>query len=56
MIVYSLAAIGGAATGSGALLVQTRDAAPGDWLVTLAALGVLVPAHIRVVFGPARRE
>jgi hypothetical protein len=55
-IVYSLAAVGGATAGSGALLIQSRDAGPGDWLVTLATLGVLVPAHIRVVFGPARRE
>ena len=53
-LVYGLAAVGGAAAGAGALLVQSREPGAADWLVTLATLGVLVPAHIRIVFGPAR--
>lgn len=55
-LVYGLAAAGGVAVGSGALLVQSREPGAGDWVVTLATLGVLVPAHIRVVFGRAGPE
>jgi hypothetical protein len=40
----------GALVGSGALLVQDH-ASVGDWVVALAALGVLVPLHARVAFG-----
>lgn len=54
-LVYALAAIGGATAGAGALLVQSRDLGAGDWVVTLGTLGLLVPVHIRIVFGPARR-
>lgn len=41
----------GAALGVGAMLVQDRVSTT-NWIVGVAALTVLVPAHVRVVLGP----
>jgi len=49
--VFALAAAAGLGLGAGALLVQD-GVSPAEWTVTLVALFLLSPAHIRVVMGP----
>ena len=49
-LAFGLLAAGGVAVGAGALLVQDH-AGTGDWLITLGALSVLTPIHMRLVFG-----
>ena len=49
-VVFVLAAVGGAAVGLGALVVQDRVLA-ADWVVVTAAMALLGPAHIRIVLG-----
>ncbi|MGZ4149506.1 MAG: hypothetical protein ACXVQJ_05665 [Actinomycetota bacterium] len=55
-VVTALLAIGGAGLGFGGLLF-VRDVGIASWVVAPAALAVLVPAHVRVLFageGPLR--
>ncbi len=49
-LAFGLLAATGVAVGAGALLVQ-EHAGAGDWVITLAALGVLTPVHMRLVLG-----
>ena len=49
----TLAALG-MMVGTGALLLQ-QDPRPADWVVTLALLALLTPAHCRFVFGAPGR-
>jgi len=55
--VFALLAAGSVIVGAGALVVQDGVTA-ADRVVTLVALAVLGPAHVRVVLGPfgARRR
>jgi hypothetical protein len=55
--VFALGAAAGVAIGTGALLVQSHVSV-AEWTLTLAAMFLLGPAHIRIVmgpFGPPRR-
>lgn len=52
--VFALAATASLALGTGALLVQ-RHVSAAEWTLTLAALSLLGPAHIRIVMGPFGR-
>ncbi len=55
-LVTTLLAIGGAGVGFGGLLF-VQDVGITSWVVAPAALAVLVPAHVRVLFageGPLR--
>jgi len=54
-VVFALAAAAGVAIGAGALLVQSQ-VSPVEWAVTLAALALLGPAHVRIMFGPLGRR
>jgi hypothetical protein len=47
-------AVCGMAIAAGGLLVQ-EDVGPASWAVALAALAVLAPLHMRLVFGPPGR-
>ncbi|MDP9340983.1 MAG: hypothetical protein M3Q23_02505 [Actinomycetota bacterium] len=49
--VFGLAAAASLAIGAGSLLVQSNVSA-AEWALTLAAMFLLGPAHIRVVMGP----
>lgn len=49
-VAFGLLTVAGVAVGTGALLVQ-EQAGPGEWIITLGALGVLTPVHMRLVFG-----
>ena len=49
--VASLLAVSGAAVGWGGMLLQP-DPSPAEVAVTIGALALLVPAHVRVVLGP----
>lgn len=49
-LAFGLLAATGVAVGAGALLVQEHVGA-GDWVITIGALGVLTPIHMRLVFG-----
>jgi hypothetical protein len=52
--VFGLAAAASLAIGTGALLVQSHVSA-AEWTLTLGALFLLGPAHIRIVMGPFGR-
>ena len=52
--VFALAVTASLALGAGALLVQ-RHVSAAEWTLTLAAMFLLGPAHIRVVMGPFGR-
>ncbi len=49
-VAFGLLAVAGVVVGTGALLVQ-KQAGTGEWIITLGALGVLTPVHMRLVFG-----
>jgi hypothetical protein len=55
IVTVPLLAAAGVAVGAGALLLQ-EHVTPVDWAFTLAALGVYVPVHVRVLLGPAGRQ
>jgi hypothetical protein len=44
-------ALAGAGIGWGGMLLQ-RDPSPGEFIVAVGILAVLIPAHVRVVLGP----
>jgi len=49
--VFALGAAAGVAIGTGALLVQSHVSV-AEWTLTLAAMFLLGPGHIRIVMGP----
>lgn len=49
-VALGLLVVAGVAVGTGALLVQ-EQAGIGEWIITLGALGALMPVHMRLVFG-----
>jgi hypothetical protein len=49
-LAFGLLAAAGTAVGAGGLLIQ-EHAGIGDWVITIGALGVLAPIHMRLVFG-----
>jgi 4-hydroxybenzoate polyprenyltransferase len=53
--VFGLGAAASLAIGTGALLVQSHVSAV-EWTVTLVAMSLLGPAHIRIVMGPFGRR
>lgn len=53
-VANTLACVGGAALGIGALLLQD-DPEVADWAVTLGALVAFTPLHMRMLVGPAGR-
>ena len=53
--VFALAAAASLALGAGALVVQSHVSA-AEWILTLVAMFLLGPAHIRVVMGPFGRS
>jgi hypothetical protein len=50
-VVFVLAAGCSVALTAGALVVQD-DTTTADWIVALTAMGLLGPAHVRVLLGP----
>jgi hypothetical protein len=50
-VCIALGVLGGGILAAGALLVQ-RHASPGDWIVAVGALALLMPVHMRVLLGP----
>ncbi len=50
LMVASALALAGASVGAGGLLVQARVTGL-DWILTIAALGLALPLHVRLVFG-----
>ena len=50
-----LLAVSGAAVGWGGMLLQP-DPSPAEVAVTIGALALLVPTHVRVVLGPFGRR
>ena len=55
LAVALLLAVAGAAVGWGGMLLQP-DPSPAEVAVTIGALALLVPAHVRVVLGPFDRR
>ena len=51
VLVTVLLGVAGAAVGWGGMLLQP-DPSPAEIAVTIGALALLVPAHVRVVLGP----
>lgn len=50
-LAVAVEALAGGGLAAGALLVQERGG-PGDWVVAVGALAVLIPVQCRVLFGP----
>ena len=50
-MVLAVLALAGAGIGWGAMLIQP-DPSAGEFAAAIVILGVLIPAHVRIVLGP----